>query len=97
MLPSNLALVLQYGSRPSSDFLDKILGIDTQSFLSNTQLILNFSHCYAVCLIRESVLEVSAVAHLVACLIVVQVAQVQFLERSFLNHDVCSVFASHKM
>jgi hypothetical protein len=30
--------VLPYGSGPSPDFLAKILGVDLQQFLSNTQL-----------------------------------------------------------
>jgi hypothetical protein len=38
--PSNLAPVLQYGSGPSSDFLAKILGVDTPLFLCNTQFYL---------------------------------------------------------
>jgi hypothetical protein len=37
ILPSDLALVLQYGSGPSSDFLAKILGVDTPLLLYSTQ------------------------------------------------------------
>jgi hypothetical protein len=33
LLPSDLAPILQYGSRPPSDFLAKILGVDTSPFL----------------------------------------------------------------
>jgi hypothetical protein len=37
LLCSDTALVLQYGSGPSSDFLAKILGLDTSWFLCNIQ------------------------------------------------------------
>jgi hypothetical protein len=43
LLPSDSALVLQYGSGPSSDFLAKILGVDTLWFLCNTQFYFPFS------------------------------------------------------
>jgi hypothetical protein len=37
LLPSDSAPVLQCGCGPSSDFLGKILGVDTPLFLCNTQ------------------------------------------------------------
>jgi hypothetical protein len=51
LLPSDLAPVLQYGSGPSSDFLAKILGVNTPHFFHITQfyfplssLLLHKSH-----------------------------------------------------
>jgi hypothetical protein len=35
---SDLPPVLQYGSGPCSDFVTKVLGVDTQVFLCNTPL-----------------------------------------------------------
>jgi hypothetical protein len=40
--PSDSAPVLQYGGGPSSDFLDKILGVDYPLFLCNTVLFSTF-------------------------------------------------------
>jgi hypothetical protein len=37
LLPSDLAPILQYGSRPPYDSLAKILGVDTSPFLWNTR------------------------------------------------------------
>jgi hypothetical protein len=37
LLPSDSALILQCGSGPSTDFLAKILGVDSQQFLCNMQ------------------------------------------------------------
>jgi hypothetical protein len=55
LLPCDSDPVLQYGSGPSSDFLAKILGVDTPLFLWKTQFYfllssllldtLAFSHC----------------------------------------------------
>jgi hypothetical protein len=42
LLPSDSAPVLQYGSRPSSGFLAKILGVDTPPFLWKTQRFVLF-------------------------------------------------------
>jgi hypothetical protein len=42
----NLAPVLQYGSRPSSGFLIKILGVDTLLFVWNSQFC--FTHSYTL-------------------------------------------------
>jgi hypothetical protein len=43
LLTSDLALVLQYGSGTSSDFLAKILGVDTPLFLCNTKFYFSLS------------------------------------------------------
>jgi hypothetical protein len=43
LLSSDLALVLQYDSGPPSDFLAKILGVDTPLFLCNTQFYFSLS------------------------------------------------------
>jgi hypothetical protein len=40
--PSDSAPVLQYGGGPSSDFLAKILGVDTPLFLCDTQFYIPF-------------------------------------------------------
>jgi hypothetical protein len=44
LLPSDLAPILQYGSRPPSDFLAKILGVDTSQFLWNTRFYFTRSY-----------------------------------------------------
>jgi hypothetical protein len=44
LLPSDLAPILQYGSRPPSDFLAKILGVDTSPFLWNTRFYFTRSY-----------------------------------------------------
>jgi hypothetical protein len=44
LLPSDLAPILQYGSRPPSDFLVKILGVDTSPFLWNTRFYFTRSY-----------------------------------------------------
>jgi hypothetical protein len=44
LLPSDSAVVLQYGSGPSSDFLAKTLGVDTPKH----SFIFNFLHCYFI-------------------------------------------------
>jgi hypothetical protein len=41
LLPSDLAPILQYGNRPPSDFLAKILGVDTSPFLFHTVLVIH--------------------------------------------------------
>jgi hypothetical protein len=44
LLPSDLAPILQYGSRHPSDFLAKILGVDTSPFLWNTRFYFTRSY-----------------------------------------------------
>jgi hypothetical protein len=44
LLPSDLAPILQYGSRPPSDFIAKILGVDTSPFLWNTRFYFTCSY-----------------------------------------------------
>jgi hypothetical protein len=44
LLPSDLAPILQYVSTPPSDFLAKILGVDTSPFVWNTRFY--FTHSY---------------------------------------------------
>jgi hypothetical protein len=44
LLSSDLAPILQYGSRPPSDFLAKILGVDTSPFLWNTRFYFTRSY-----------------------------------------------------
>jgi hypothetical protein len=44
LLPSDLAPILQYSSRPPSDFLAKILGVDTSPFLWNTRFYFTRSY-----------------------------------------------------
>jgi hypothetical protein len=44
LLPSDLAPILQYGSRPPSDFLAKILGVDNSPFVWNTRFYFTRSY-----------------------------------------------------
>jgi hypothetical protein len=44
LLPSDLAPILQYGNRPPSDSLAKILGVDTSPFLWNTRFYFTRSY-----------------------------------------------------
>jgi hypothetical protein len=80
LLPSDSAPVLQCGSRSSSNFLAKLLGVDTSPFLWNTWFyFIRFSP-----LLRKSGIEhillSAVVAQLVACLLMVQPTRVRFLQ-----------------
>jgi hypothetical protein len=69
LLLSDLALVLQYVSGPSSDFLAKILGVDTPLFLCNTQFCFPLSSllfCKSSKRIASSVYHRSSVGSLYA-------------------------------
>jgi hypothetical protein len=72
------ALVLQYGSGPSSDFLAKILDINTPLFLLNTQFHFLGFHYYFKCLIKEGTLMLFKTAQLIACLPMVRATQIWF-------------------
>jgi hypothetical protein len=63
--------VLQYGSGPSSDFLSKILGVDTTTFLWKTQFYFPLSSVLLHTLIKGSIFILSAIAQVVACLLMV--------------------------
>jgi hypothetical protein len=52
-LPSDSAPFLQYGSGPSSDFLAKILGVDTTPFPWNTGFYFAVSSLFRCCLARR--------------------------------------------
>jgi hypothetical protein len=73
-----LAPVLKYGSGPSSDFLAKMLGVDTPPFPWKTQFHLLLSLLLLHRLMRCCVSALPATVQLVACLLLVQPAQVLF-------------------
>jgi hypothetical protein len=50
-----------------------------------------------VCLVRENILQVTAVAQSVAYFIVVRGARVLILARFSFDHDICNGFGDHKM
>jgi hypothetical protein len=72
---SDLALVM-LNTGPPSDFQAKVLGVDTPLFLHNTQFYFSLLHSYVVSLIKVLCNKLSVVAHLVACLSVMQMTQV---------------------
>jgi hypothetical protein len=65
--PSDEAPDLQYGSGSSSEFLAKILGVDTRLLLCNN-FTSHFLHCCFIIIIEVSALMLSAVFNLIACL-----------------------------
>jgi hypothetical protein len=93
--PSDMAPVLQYGSRPFSDFLAKILGVNTSAFACNTQ----FYFTHFPLLLRKSwlvcITSLFAVAEWLEYLLTAQMTCVRFPSVTFfLNHHVMVVIGT---
>jgi hypothetical protein len=103
LLPSNLTVILQYGSRPSSDFLAKILGVHTSPFVWNKQFYFTRSSLllHKSCVGHQLLL--SAVAQWVVCLLMVRTTHIQFpkyyyfLFFFFFNHHVYNGYGDHNI
>jgi hypothetical protein len=91
LLPSDLALVLQYGSGLVSNFLAKILDIGTHHFFGKHSFFA-LSSLLLHTLIKGSIFISSLVAQVVACFLVVLPIHVPFPSRflflSFFNYHV---------
>jgi hypothetical protein len=82
--PSSSAPVLHCSSLHCSDFLARILVVDTVLCLCKTVFILHIFHCYIQSLIKGSPLTLFAIVLLVACLPVVRATCVWLSLRVFL-------------
>jgi hypothetical protein len=82
-LPSDLTPVLLYGSGSSSDFLPKILGVNTTLFLCNTQFYFTLSSVLLCKSHKTVILKLSVTDQLVACPPMVWITQVKFPIRFF--------------
>jgi hypothetical protein len=78
LLPSDSAPILQNGSGPHSDFLAKILGVDTLPFLCKTQFYFSFSLLFLHTLIKCHFITSLAIAQAVAFLLMVRPTRVLF-------------------
>jgi hypothetical protein len=67
--PFDAVSIFKYYSRPYPDILDKILGVDTQLFLCNTQLNFQFLQYDLIRRIKARSITSSATAHLVVLLL----------------------------
>jgi hypothetical protein len=83
LLPSDSALVLKYGSGSSSDFLAKILSVDTPPFLWKTQFYFPLSSLLLHILVKCSIFISSAPAQVLECLRMVWQTHIPFPHRSF--------------
>jgi hypothetical protein len=83
IVTSNSAPVLQHGSGLSSDFLAKILDVDTPPFPWKTQFYFALSSLIFYSLVKCSTFILSVIAQVVTCLLVVQPTRVPFPSRFF--------------
>jgi hypothetical protein len=98
LLPSDFTLVLQYGSGPSSDFLAKILDVNTPLFLYNAQFYLSYSsllHCKSHKSRHPQVLHGSTAGSMFAYV----AGNVSSIPKyvPFFNHYVCNGFQDCKI